>query len=101
MKKKKKAPKLPKNCKIHLQIGYDRRKGPNFRQFQKFLNCIIIQLHYLLGTQLPIKKIKNRTTCQEWDSNPCPFGPVPETGALDQLGHLDFVDVLDIKGFYN
>ena len=27
--------------------------------------------------------------CQEWDSNPCPFGPVPETGALDQLGHLD------------
>ena len=28
-------------------------------------------------------------TCQEWDSNPCPFGPVPETGALDQLGHLD------------
>ncbi|RDX61929.1 hypothetical protein CR513_59794, partial [Mucuna pruriens] len=28
-------------------------------------------------------------SCQEWDSNPCPFGPVPETGALDQLGHLD------------
>jgi hypothetical protein len=27
--------------------------------------------------------------CQEWDSNPYPFGPVPETGALDQLGHLD------------
>jgi hypothetical protein len=27
--------------------------------------------------------------CQEWDLNPCPFGPVPETGALDQLGHLD------------
>ena len=31
----------------------------------------------------------NRKNCQEWDSNPCPFGPVPETGALDQLGHLD------------
>ncbi|KAK9089842.1 hypothetical protein Scep_028924 [Stephania cephalantha] len=29
--------------------------------------------------------------CQEWDSNPCPFGPVPETGALDQLGHLDLL----------
>ena len=26
--------------------------------------------------------------CLEWDSNPCPFGPVPETGALDQLGYL-------------
>lgn len=32
---------------------------------------------------------KNSNHCQEWDSNPCPFGPVPETGALDQLGHLD------------
>jgi hypothetical protein len=30
-----------------------------------------------------------KNECQEWDSNPCPFGPVPETGALDQLGHLD------------
>jgi hypothetical protein len=29
--------------------------------------------------------------CQEWDSNPCPSGPVPETGALDQLGHLDML----------
>ena len=38
-----------------------------------------------------IKKItqKRKIKCQEWDSNPCPFGPVPETGALDQLGHLD------------
>ncbi len=27
--------------------------------------------------------------CQQWDSNPRPFGPVPETGALDQLGHID------------
>lgn len=35
------------------------------------------------------KKIK--IICQEWDSNPCPFGPVPETGALDQLGHLDIL----------
>ena len=32
----------------------------------------------------------DKKDCQEWDSNPCPFGPVPETGALDQLGHLDF-----------
>ena len=36
------------------------------------------------------KKTKN-IVCQEWDSNPCPFGPVPETGALDQLGHLDLL----------
>lgn len=45
---------------------------------------------------LIISKKKNKWTkkeCQEWDSNPCPFGPVPETGALDQLGHPDFVDV--------
>ena len=34
-------------------------------------------------------KVKKDVLCQEWDSNPCPFGPVPETGALDQLGHLD------------
>ena len=37
----------------------------------------------------PQKKITRK--CQEWDSNPCPFGPVPETGALDQLGHPDFL----------
>jgi hypothetical protein len=36
------------------------------------------------------KEAKNeQKICQEWDLNPCPFGPVPETGALDQLGHLD------------
>jgi hypothetical protein len=29
--------------------------------------------------------------CQQWDSNPRPFGPVPETGALDQLGHIDLM----------
>ncbi len=29
--------------------------------------------------------------CQQWDSNPRPFGPVPETGALDQLGHIDLL----------
>ena len=33
--------------------------------------------------------------CQEWGSNPCPFGPVPETGALDQLGHLDNMPSFD------
>ena len=37
--------------------------------------------------------------CQEWDSNPCPFGPVPETGALDQLGHLDNMPSFDTS-FY-
>lgn len=37
---------------------------------------------------------KEQNSCQEWDLNPCPFGPVPETGALDQLGHLDLFDVL-------
>ena len=31
----------------------------------------------------------DKIMCQEWDLNPRPFGPVPETGALDQLGHLD------------
>ena len=36
------------------------------------------------------KREIGKNICQEWDSNPCPFGPVPETGALDQLGHLDF-----------
>ena len=35
--------------------------------------------------------------CQEWDSNPCPFGPVPETGALDQLGHLDLLSLIQKK----
>jgi hypothetical protein len=35
------------------------------------------------------KKKIQKIFCQEWDLNPCPFGPVPETGALDQLGHLD------------
>ena len=30
--------------------------------------------------------------CQEWDSNPC---LVPETGALDQLGHLDNMPSFD------
>ena len=45
-----------------------------------------------MGKKLP-KYIKfKKKICQEWDSNPCPFGPVPETGALDQLGHLDFID---------
>jgi hypothetical protein len=43
-----------------------------------------------LRTLLREKERKTiKKTCQEWDSNPCPFGPVPETGALDQLGHLD------------
>lgn len=37
--------------------------------------------------------------CQEWDSNPCPFGPVPETGALDQLGHLDLCDIFSICSY--
>lgn len=32
---------------------------------------------------------RKRRSCQEWDSYACPFGPVPESGALDQLGHLD------------
>ena len=42
------------------------------------------------GEATPVKKkVKEKIYCQEWDSNPCPFGPVPETGALDQLGHLD------------
>jgi hypothetical protein len=36
-------------------------------------------------------RIMQKKSCQEWDSNPCPFGPVPETGALDQLGHLDLL----------
>ena len=34
-----------------------------------------------------------KMTCQQWDLNPRPFGPVPETGALDQLGHIDTVDL--------
>ena len=42
------------------------------------------------------KKPKN-IVCQEWDSNPCPFGPVPETGALDQLGHLDLLLLIHKK----
>ena len=37
--------------------------------------------------------------CQEWDLNPRPFGPAPEAGALDQLGHLDF-DAKDLKLIY-
>ena len=42
---------------------------------------------------------KKNIDCQEWDSNPCPFGPVPETGALDQLGHLD-VDVVKFNNLF-
>lgn len=45
-----------------------------------------------LRTFLTYNAGKNEEQCQEWDLNPCPFGPVPETGALDQLGHLDLVD---------
>ena len=45
-----------------------------------------------------IEKTSKILYCQEWDSNPCPFGPVPETGALDQLGHLDICDEC-ITGF--
>ena len=44
--------------------------------------------------KIKMKKIEKTSKilyCQEWDSNPCPFGPVPETGALDQLGHLDLM----------
>ncbi|AES76633.1 transmembrane protein, putative [Medicago truncatula] len=37
---------------------------------------------------------------KEWDSNPCPFGPVPETGALDQLGHLDFLIIFGMFNIY-
>ncbi len=36
-----------------------------------------------------VLKSVNFQFCQQWDSNPRPFGPVPETGALDQLGHID------------
>ena len=38
-----------------------------------------------------LRKNEKQPKCQEWDLSPCPFGPVPETGALDQLGHLDVV----------
>ena len=38
-----------------------------------------------------LRRKEKQPKCQEWDSSPCPFGPVPETGALDQLGHLDVV----------
>ena len=48
---------------------------------------------------LPKKQKKN--SCQEWDSNPCPFGPVPETGALDQLGHLDSFDMVLLTIYNN
>jgi hypothetical protein len=47
-------------------------------------NCPNKESLHLLNLKKRQKKI-----CQEWDLNPCPFGPVPETGALDQLGHLD------------
>ncbi len=42
-------------------------------------------------TTHPLQSFKsvNFQFCQQWDSNPRPFGPVPETGALDQLGHID------------
>ena len=36
-----------------------------------------------------MSRMGSTKSCQEWDLNPCPYGPVPETGALDQLGHLD------------
>ena len=45
----------------------------------------------------PCKKKHSEKICQEWDLNPRPFGPVPETGALDQLGHLDFLNYMKIE----
>ena len=55
---------------------------------------------YLLSFDIKIKTEKKANFCQEWDSNPCPFGPVPETGALDQLGHLD-LSFKKTKNLYN
>ncbi|RZB92597.1 hypothetical protein D0Y65_024525 [Glycine soja] len=57
---------------------------------------------YILGLQamttymifasdsLVLRRNLRCVSCQQWYSNPCPFGPVPETGALDQIGHLNF-----------
>ncbi len=45
-----------------------------------------------VSSQKNFQKNMNNITCQQWDSNPRPFGPVPETGALDQLGHIDLLN---------
>ncbi len=47
------------------------------------------------------KQKHNIAHCQQWDSNPRPFGPVPETGALDQLGHIDLMLTFSDFGYIN
>ena len=49
--------------------------------------CAGLFRQLLDGHKKQLKRLQKK--CQEWDLNPRPFGPVPETGALDQLGHLD------------
>ncbi len=52
--------------------------------------------------QMERPKIKpQQKHCQQWDSNPRPFGPVPETGALDQLGHIDLMPLPVDFGYIN
>ena len=46
-------------------------------------------IHYIEGLTVINLKIKPMLqTCQKWDLNPRPFGPVPETGALDRSAIL-------------
>ena len=72
-------------------------RPPNPLPHHIIVNPIIMKNGWLIYS-LPIWLEKN-INCQEWDSNPCPFGPVPETGALDQLGHLD-VDVVKFNNLF-
>ena len=75
---------------------------PPYILYQKIKLCIQNINHSWLVLLRKYKILLSNFTkclkpCQEWDSNPCPFGPVPETGALDQLGHLDICEKLSIS----